>query len=344
MNDIQPAKPVFVSRRMEQQWIRMQGVKMMRDGSTAREVGEHFGVTQRTVYGWVAQFNEGGQSALLARTGAGRPPKLSADHLRWIAATVRDNTPDQLKFAFGLWTLRLIGELIARELNVRLSLPTLGKVMAQLGFSAQRPLRRAWEQDATLVQRWVEEDLPRLRERAKRLGARIFFADEASMRSDYHAGTTWAPRGHTPIVRATGGRWSVNMISAVGAGGEFKFMLVDGTTDAQVFLRFLKQLMMGARKPIFLVLDNHSIHRAKMVRDYVQSTNGKLELHYIPPYSPQLNPDEQVWKNVKERVAKKLPRDKHELRSLLTQALERLQAMPEIVRGFFRHPECGFMN
>ncbi len=264
--------------------------------------------------------------------------------MHWIANTVRNKTPNQLSFEFGLWTLRLIGQLIERQFDMRLSLPTLGKIMAQLGFTAQRPLYRAYEQDATLVQRWLNAELPTLRVRAKVKGAQILFADEASMRSDYHAGTTWAPQGQTPIVPVTGQRNSVNMISAISNGGQLQFMLVDGRATAEVFKQFLEQLMLSAQQPIILVVDEHPIHKAKLVTQYIDSKNGMLELYFLPPYSPQLNPDEQVWKKIKERVAKQCPQDKYQLRILLTKALERLQQMPEIVRGFFDHPECGFVN
>lgn len=339
-----PQAPIFSSRRMEQQWSRMQGVKMVRSGYAVSEVAELFGVSTRSVFKWLVAFAEGGQNGLLAKPGAGRPPKVSMEQMRWIADTVRERTPNQLTFEFGLWTLRLIGELIERQFAMRLSLPTLGKVMAQLGFTAQRPLYRAYQQDATLVQHWLSHELPALRARAKAKGAQLLFADEASMRSDYHAGTTWAPRGKTPIAPSTGQRNSVNMISAVSMAGQLQFMLVDGRTTAQVFQRFLEQLMLDAEQPIILVVDGHPVHKARMIKEYVDSTQGMLELHYLPPYSPQLNPDEQVWKNVKERVAKQCPMNRYDLRILLTKALQRLQDMPEIVRGFFAHPECGFVN
>jgi transposase len=317
-----PSKPIFVSRRMEQQWSRMQGIKMVKSGMPVDDVAKFFGVSRRSVYGWLSAFAKGGQNALIAKDGAGRPPKVSAEQMHWIADTVRNKTPNQLSFEFGLWTLRLIGQLIERQFDMRLSLPTLGKIMAQLGFTAQRPLYRAYEQDATLVQRWLNDELPALRARAKVKGAQILFADEASMRSDYHAGTTWEPRGQTPIVPVTGQRNSVNMISAISSGGQLQFMLVDGRATAEVFKQFLEKLMLGAHQPIILVVDGHPIHKAKLVAQYVEETNGMLELYFLPPYSPQLNPDEQVWKNIKERVAKQCPPDKYQLRILLTKALD----------------------
>jgi transposase len=344
MNKIDLQKPVFSSPRTEQQWIRMQGVKMVGAGYAVSEVASFFGVTSRAVFKWLATFAQSGQNGLVAKDGAGRPPKVNADQMRWIAWTVRDSTPNQYCFEFGLWTLGLIGEVFKRQFGMTLSKPTLSKIMKQLGFTPQRPLYRAYEQDAIVVQHWLDTDLPVLRQRAKARGARIFFADEASMRSDYHAGTTWAPQGQTPIIKSTGQRHTVNMISAISSMGELQFMLVQGTTNAHVFKQFLHQLMMGAEQPIILVVDGHSTHKANLVKEYVQSTNGMLELYYLPPYSPQLNPDEQVWKNIKERVAKQFPKDKYELRIMLHKALERLQSLPDIVRGFFAHPECGFVN
>ena len=335
---------VFTSRRAEQQHSRTQAIKMLRFGFSVKDVADYFEVTQRAVYHWVSIFAESGQNGLLAKKGAGRPPKLDSEKMWWLARTVRDNTPNQLKFDFGLWTLRLIGELIERQFDIHLSKVTVGKIMAHLGFTPQRPLHRAYQQDTALVEKWRTEELPVLRERAQKIGARIMFADEASMRTDYHAGTTWAPRGRTPVVGATGQRVSVNMMSAVGLNGEFEFMLVDGRGTGETFKWFLEQLMLGATKPIILVVDGCSIHKAKEVKEYVESTKGMLELYFLPPYSPQLNPDEQVWKNIKEYVAKQFPKDRLELREMLKKALERLKSMPEIVKGFFGHPDCGFVK
>jgi transposase len=337
-------RPIFTSRRHEQQWMRMQAVKMVKSGMTVSEVAVFFDVTTRSVFSWLAAFASHGQNGLAAKLGSGRPPKVSPEQMQWIASTVRNSTPNQMSFEFGLWTLRLIGQLIERRFGLTLSLPTLGKVMSQMGFTPQRPLHRAYEQDAALVQRWLDHDLPKLRALAKARDAVVLFADEASMRSDYHAGTTWAPRGQTPIVRVTGQRTTVNMMSAISGEGQMQFMLVEGRVNGEVFVQFLRQLMIGAERPIILVVDGHPVHRSKIVAEYVESTDGQLELHFLPPYSPQLNPDEQVWKHVKERVAKQGPADKFQLRIMVRDALERLQRLPEIIAGFFRHPECGFVK
>jgi len=337
-------KPVFVSRRAEQQWSRMQAVKLYRNGMSAAEIAGLFDVTPRAVFQWVAAFWSGGQNALVAKPASGRPPKLSAEHMQRLACLIGEHTPNQLRFEFGLWTLRLIGALVEREFQIRLSLPTLGKLMHQLGFTPQRPLHRAWEQDQAWVQRWYDEQLPAIRAQAKAKGALLMFADEASIRSDHHSGTTWAPMGQTPIVRVTGQRVSVQMLSAVGPQGQLEFMLHEGRVTAEVFIAFLRQLMLSHAQPLIVVVDNSAVHTAAAVRQFVQATSGHLELKFLPPYSPQLNPDEQVWKSVKAHVSKQLPANKFEFRVAVRLALERLQGMTAVVKGLFSHPECGFVK
>jgi transposase len=168
------------------------------------------------------------------------------------------------------------------------------------------------------------------------------FADESGIRSDYHTGTIWAPVGETPVVEVTGRRFSLNMISAVSPRGEFRFMLHDGSVNAEVFREFLKRLMVGATTPVFLIVDAHPTHKAKLIKKFVEAQERKLKLFYLPPYSPQLNPDEQVWAHVKRRVSRQLVMSKDEMKRLALGALRRIQKLPELVKSFFRQPECQY--
>jgi hypothetical protein len=143
--------------------------------------------------------------------------------------------------------------------------------MKMLGFSAQKPRYQAWQQDPVLVRTWETETYPAIRAEAKRVGATIYFGDESGVRSDYHTGTTWAPQGQTPVVQATGRRYSLNMISAISTQGEIRFMLQEGTVGAKEFVEFLKRLMVNADKPVFLIVDGHPAHKAKLVKNHVES-------------------------------------------------------------------------
>jgi transposase len=324
------------------QVMRQQAIKAIKSGQSVPTVAEVLGVSTRAVYDWLAKFAAGGQQALLAKPISGRPPKVTAEEMRWLAETIKDNTPQQLKFEFGLWTLSLIGLLIKRQFGKSLSLASVSRVMKLLGFTVQKPLYQAWQQDGVLVQKWQDEIYPEIKKEAKAVGATLYFADESGMRSDYHTGTTWAPCGETPVVSVTGSRFSFNMISAVSPRGEFRFMLHEGSVTATVFREFLSRLMIGATKPVFVVVDGHPIHKAKLVQEYVASLDGQLKLFFLPPYSPQLNPDEQVWAHVKRQVAKRFVQNKEEMKRLAIGALRRIQKLPELVKSFFRQPECQY--
>jgi len=193
----------------------------------------------------------------------------------------------------------MVQTLIAERYKVRLSHSSVCRLLHQLGLSAQRPLWRAYQQNPAAVKRWLETEYPAIRRRARGEGAQIFFADEAGVRSDFHSGTTWGRRGQTPVVLGTGARFGANLISAVSAHGQLRFMLTKGRITAAVFIEFLKRLLVNAPTPVFLIVDGHPTHRAKSVTRFVAAQLGKLALFFLPPYAPELNPDELVWNDLK---------------------------------------------
>jgi transposase len=323
------------------QVMRQQAVKAVREGVPVASVAAAYGMSVRTIFSWLAKFADGGKNALLAKPISGRPPKVSAEEMRWIAQAVRDNS-QPFKFEFGLSTPSLIGELIKRQFGKSLALASVSRVMRLLGFSVQKPLYQAWQQDAKLVQQWEAEIYPSIKAQARAEGATIYFADEAGIRSDYHTGTTWAPVGETPVVSVTGRRFSFNMISAVSPRGDFRFMIHEGSITSSTFKEFLTRLMIGATRPVFVVVDGHPIHKSRLVKDYVASLDGKLKLFYLPPYSPQLNPDEQVWAHVKRQVSRRLVQNSDDMKKLARGALRRIQKLPELVKSFFHQPECQY--
>jgi len=323
--------------------LRKQAVRrVVEDGEAPDEVADSLQVNRATVYHWLSAFHYGGWSALDAKAIPGRPPKLDGKQMAWLAKTIRSKNPLQLHFEYALWTVSMVREVIRRQFDVKLSEVSVGRLLKTLGFSAQRPLHRAWQQQPALVEEWLNVEFPKLKRRAKRENAVIFFADESGIRSDHHAGTTWAPRGQTPIIKATGQRFSLNMISAVSAQGQFRFMTVEGTVTAATFIEFIDRLVTGMEQKIYLVLDRHRIHRAKVVQQHVTRLKEKIELVYLPPYSPELNPDEQVWAHVKGRIGRKLVENKMDLKKKLVAVMQSLQRMPEKVMGFFRNPTCRY--
>jgi transposase len=323
--------------------IRINAVKAVQAGEAPTAVARAMGLYPNRVFVWLAAYRAGGWDALRARKGTGRPKRLSGRQVQWIYNTVTMRSPLQLKLPFALWTRSQIRIVIYREFGIRLSLTSIGRLLAQLGLTCQKPLFRAYQQNPSLVEQWLKSEYPRIRAMAKREGAEIFFEDESGVRSDFHSGTTWAPRGKTPVVRVTGERFSLNMISAISPRGSLRFMVVRGGIGARVFIEFLKRLMHGRRRAVFLIVDGHPSHRSKSVKSYVESLFGKLKLFFLPPYSPELNPDELVWNDVKHNgVGRTLVHGPRDLHRAVVARLRYLQRSPKIVRSFFQAPDTRY--
>jgi transposase len=328
--------------------LRLRAVEQVQAGAHPEDVAETLGLHRKTVYGWLAKFREGGRDALLAKPVPGRPSKLSGVQIARLYELIVGADPRQLSFAFALWTREMVRQVIRREFGVALSVVSVGRLLRTMGLSPQRPLYRAYQQNPEAVARWKAEQFPAIRAGAKAEGATIYFADEAGIRSDYHSGTTWAPVGRTPVVRTTGARFSINMLSAVSAQGALRFTVHEGTVNAAVFIDFCKRLLHDAERtgggPVYLIVDGHPAHRAKATTEFVASTNGRLKLFFLPGYSPELNPDEWVWKNVKhDRIGKTGVTSQDDLKSKVISALRRLQKLPSLVRGFFRDPHLHYI-
>ena len=330
-------------RTLEQ--MRFRAVDAVESGVHPEDVAAALGMGRGTVYGWLAKYREGGKDALKARPVPGRAPKLSGEQMRRLYTLITGADPRQLEFEFALWTREMVRQLIRREFRVSLSAVSVGRLLRTLGLSPQRPLWRAWQANPEAVQRWRDEQFPAIRAEAKKAGATVYFADEAGIRSDYHAGTTWAPVGQTPVVKATGARHSLNMISAVTAQGLLRFSTFTGGFTAARFIEFCKKLLADTDGPVYLVVDGHPAHRAKLVTEFVDSTDGRLRLFVLPAYSPQLNPDEWVWKNVKhDRVGRTSATGPEQFKAKVISALRRLQKMPALVRAFFSDPDLRYIT
>ena len=324
--------------------MRERAVRSVQDGESPEVVARVIGINRSTIYGWLAQYRRGGWGALKAKPLFGRPPKLDGKKLKWIYDIVTQKNPLQLNFAFALWTREMVAKLIKDKFNISLSLVSVGRLLAQLGITCQRPLHRALERDAALVQQWLKRDYPKIKALARREKADIYFGDAAHMRSDHHAGRTWGKKGETPVVLSTGARYRVSLISAVTSRGYMRFMIKKkGGVNADVFIAFLRRLMIGSKNRIFLIVDRGPAHIAKKTKAFIASLGGQLRLFYLPPYSPDTNPDELVWKHLKaDTVGRTSITSLDDFNEKVRSSMLALQRSPAKIRAFFQKPSLRY--
>jgi transposase len=304
---------------------------------------EALGFHRSCIYEWLAKYEVGGDAALETRPIPGRPRKFSDEHAERLRELIKLN-PMQLDFHDALWTRGMIREVLKSEFDVEVSERSVSNILARFGITAQRPRFKAYEQDSAVVKTWLEETWPAIREEAKRCKATVYFGDESAIRSDFHRGTTWGVKGETPVVPKTGKRFSINMLSAISPKGRLRFMVTESRVNADVFIEFLRRLLHNAKRPIYLIVDGHPTHKAKKVRKFVDGTEGKLKLYYLPPYSPELNPDELVWNHIKaHRIGRTVVDTKDTLKALAHSALRSLQRSTFLIKRFFREEHVQYI-
>lgn len=307
------------------------------------EVARIFNVPQRTVFEWLAWFRAEGWDGLNEKKRSGRPRKLSGEKIKWVYDCITLGNPQQFNFEFCLWTLKVLRELIRSRLKVDISTSSLSRLLRKLGLSAQRPVYRSYRKNPALVTEYLNATFPEAMAKAKAMGARVYFVDESAIRSDAHRGTTWGPVGETPVVRDSGGRFGMNLISAVSPRGELRFSVIGETMDSARFITFLKQLHRDTGGAILVVVDNARYHHSKETRSFIEAQEGQIELVYLPPYSPELNPDEQVWNHAKREIAKRSILNKATLETVVLRVMRSLQKKKDLIRTFFRLPDTTYI-
>ncbi len=326
--------------------IRTMAVTRVREGERPSEVIASYGFHRCTIYGWLKAARGRGQGlkALAARPATGRPRTLTARQERQVFRWVNGKNPMQYGFEFGLWTRQIVRELIAQRFGVCLSLASIGAVLARQGLTPQKPLQRAYQRDPAAIARWQRETYPAIARKAKQDKAEIYFWDESGFRADAVQGTTWGAKGQTPVVSVPGQRQGISAASAISSKGAFWFATYAGGLTGELFMTLLRQMMRGRRRPLHLILDGLPAHKTKAVTQYVAGLNGKLTVHYLPGYAPDLNPDELVWSHAKRTGNARRPLQKGErLADRITAQLAEMARRPALVRSFFRHPSVAYI-
>lgn len=325
----------------------MLAVRRMAGGERPDDVAASFGMHRSWAYKIRAQARGRGRGVrvLRSRKGTGRPRKLTPAQEQQVFRWINGKNPMQYGFDFGLWTRNLVRDLVERKFGLTLSLASVGTMLARLNLTPQKPLQRACQRNPEAIERWKHETCPAVAKQAREEDADIFFWDESGFRADSVHGRTWAERGQTPVVERPGQRQGMSAASAVNAKGAFWSATYEGGLSGELFVTLLKRLMFKRRKPVHLVIDGLPAHRKAVVKDYVASTNGKLTLHFLPGYAPDLNPDELVWSHVRRTGVARRPLQKgEELGPKIHEQLAKIGRNPKLVRSFFKHPSVSYIS
>lgn len=320
------------------QQLRKDVILYYNDGNTAVATAAHFGISRRAVEKYKSLFAQYGEEGLeMGKRGKPANPKLGIKEQKQICKCIEDKNPEQLKLKFALWTRDSVAELIWNKYKIEVSANTVGRYLKNWGFTPQKPAYKAYEQCEKEVREWLDNEYPYIKLKAKAQGADIYWGDETGIRSDHHRGRSYSPKGKTPILKRTGQRFGFNMVSALSNLGHMKFMVVDGRINSEVFIEFLKRMVKYERNKIFLIVDNISFHKTKKVKVWTEINKNKIELFYLPRYSPELNPDEYLNQDLKTNaVGRKSAKNKEELKNDVISFLENTKLDREKVKRYFK--------
>ncbi len=326
--------------------IRKRAIGMNKQGVKQVEIAALLGVNKNSVNTWCSNYKKHGTKGLKEKArgqkiGDGR--LLSGVQEKQVQKMMTDKMPDQLKLPYGLWTRQAVRDLIKREFKIQIAVRTIGDYLHRWGFTPQKPKKRAYEQNPKAVQRWLDDQYPRIVSKAKQEKAEIHWGDETGVRNDCQYGRSYAPRGKTPVKDKMAKRISLNMMSTVTNQGKVRFMTYKGTMNSQRFIIFLKRLIKGRQKKIYLILDNLRVHHSKLVKQLVENNKDKIALFFLPSYSPEMNPDEYLNCDLKYGLAQKpSPKNEKQLKKNVQSHMKLLQKNPMRVAKYFKHQSIKY--
>jgi transposase len=283
--------------------------------------------------------------ALRSRPASGRPRRLTPRQEQQVFCWINGHDPRGYGLDSGLWTRAVVASLIERKFGIQLGRTAVGDLLAKLGLTPQKPLQRAYQRDPAAIEQWQRNTFPAIARRAKASGGEVYFWDESGFRADAVRGRTWGVKGQTPVIERPGQRQSISAASAVTARGAFWYCTYEGGLSAELFVTLLRRMMRNRIKPVHLVVDGLPAHKTALVKAYVASTDGRLTLHVLPGYAPDLNPDELVWSHMKRTGVARTPLRRGEtLTDKIEAQLATIQRMPQLIRSFFKAPSVAYIT
>lgn len=317
--------------------FRLRAVALRAKEYSVAQISEIFGVHYNSVSRWFVKARASGVASLKRSYARGASLKLDNETMIWLKQSLIQPATEW-KFDVPLWNSVMVQTLLSKERNQQLSAVTVWRYLQRLGLTYQKPEKRYLEQNQELVDHWIKKEWPKVQQWVSENRAILYFEDESGVAMAPVIGKTWAPKGQTPIVRVTGRRGGITAMSAISPSGKLRFRLEDRRINSDIMIEFIKQIRhTHKRRKIALVMDRAPCHMSKKLLTYVGSANG-LKLFHIPPRSPELNPDEKVWRHLKHVELKNhQAQNKEQLRNIVLARLRAMQKKPKMTANFFRN-------
>lgn len=273
-------------------------------GELAPTIAKNMGRHRVTIYKWVEIYEKNKSfNDLHEKKRSGRPPKIEAKTIKRVEKALQ-KPASKFGFETDLWTCSRVHTLLKKKYKVKISRGHVWKILREAGFSYQKPERRYYETDPKAQEEWIRKELPKIKRKARKHKAILYFEDEASISLTPVIGKTWAKKGQTPQIKSTGHRGSIAALSAISKSGHLVFNLKRGRVNSDDVIDFLKQMLKEhSRRHLVVVMDRAPTHRSKKVQKFIASQK-RLHVFYLPPRSPELNPDEKVWNHLKHHELK----------------------------------------
>ena len=315
---------------------RYRAVELYQKGKSVQEISFFFGIHRGSVSLWIKIWRESGKSALKSRKALGPEPKLNKEDKKKIIFWLRKSAMG-FGFETPLWDCKRVQTIIRKELNKSISISNLWENLRRWNLTPQKPEKEALEKNPKAVRKWLKEEWPKIEKHRRRWQAMLYFQDESGVSLIPVLGKTWAKKGKTPKIKVTGNKGGFCVTSAISPAGRMVFRIENHTIHAEDHIDFLKQIMkQHPYRKIIVVEDNAKPHIAKEVKDFVRNNKNKIAVYYLPTYSPDLNPDEKVWKYLKNvKLKAHQARNKKEFKPLIKSKMMSIQGKPNTIKSFF---------
>jgi transposase len=315
---------------------RFQTLVLRNKGWKIDEIAEAFGVHRCSVSHWCTKAKRHGKKSLKRRKAKGAEPKLKAEDKKQIVSWLRKSAME-FGFETPLWDCKRIQTVIKKELNKSISISNLWETLRRWNFTPQKPEKEALQKNQNAVRKWLQEEWQKIHEHRRRWQAMLYFLDESGVSLIPVLGKTWAPKGKTPKIKVTGNKGGLCVTSAISPAGRMVFRIENDTIHAEEHIEFLQQIMKHhPYRKIIVIEDNAGPHIAEEVQDFVRENKNKIAIYYLPTYSPDLNPDEKVWKYLKHvKLKAHQARSKKEFKPFVKAKMQSIQKKPLLIKSFF---------